>query len=77
MNCKTCKYFKNIDKDNQFCHRYPPIPHTSGSIDDISSYNNFVQVSENEWCGEYKEDVKKKTDQFIQGMADLIKEENK
>jgi hypothetical protein len=49
ISCKTCKFFLKTDNDS-FCRRYPP---TWKAEEDGYTLAEFVEVSSNDWCGEY------------------------
>ena len=47
LRCATCEYLELHDKDEGYCHRYPPT-----SIGE-STHWKFPHISIHNWCGEH------------------------
>ena len=49
-SCELCKYKKKSD-----CRRYPPqLIYVSTDISDGYFVSDFPEITDNEWCGEFK-----------------------
>jgi hypothetical protein len=49
--CETCRCFK-IDKESEYCRRYPPLPTVDLSEGEIVSI--FPSTAKDNWCAEWK-----------------------